>query len=149
MEPVAQAQVYDRDGCHGRNLSPELSWSGEPVGTRSYAITFFDVDALNGRGWWHWVIFDIAPSVNELPAGAGRVGLSHLPGGARQGQNDFGEIGYDGPCPPPGAIHRYVVVVYALDVRRLPEATDSPTRLIVMIRSHALAEARRVLRYGR
>lgn len=146
---VALAQVYDRDSCHGGNLSPELSWSGEPIGTRSYAITIFDVDALGGLGWWHWIIYDIAPSVKVLPAGAGRRGVSRLPNGARQVRNDYGEVGYGGPCPPPGAVHRYVVVLYALDVRWLPDATGATTHVIAEIRDHTLAETRREFRFGR
>lgn len=146
---VALAQVYDHDGCRGGNLSPELSWSGEPAGTRSYAITIFDVDAMGGRGWWHWVIYDIASSVKALPAGAGRWGVSRLPNGARQVRNDYGEVGYGGPCPPPGAVHRYIVVLYALDVRWLPDATGATAHVIAAIRDHTLAETYRVFQFGR
>lgn len=149
MGRIAQTQIYDHDGCHGNNLSPELSWSGEPLGTRSYAITLLDIDARDGRGWWHWIVYDIPPSINMMPVGAGLSGVLRLPGGGRQGRNDYGELGYDGPCPPPGSIHRYVVVVYALNIRRLPKVTDVPARIIAMFRGHILGEARRVMRYGR
>ncbi len=110
--------VHDGHGCSGANLSPEVSWRGAPKGTRSYAVTLFDRDAGGGRGWWHWIVFDIPASVDRLPEGAGQ-GAS-LPAGTVQGTSDFGEPGYQGPCPPEGdAAHHYVLTVYALDSDRL------------------------------
>ena len=99
--------------CGGSNVSPDLRWSGAPEGTRSYALTCFDPDAPTGSGWWHWIAFDIPVDVTALPAGIGPDAPF------RQWENDYGYVGYGGPCPPPGPAHRYVFTVYALDVAEL------------------------------
>lgn len=106
-------QVYNKGDCHGGNVSPELHWSGAPVGTKSFAVTLFDPDARDGAGWWHWLLFDIDAKTKSLPAGAGNaVGIS--------GKNSFGDLGYSGPCPPrDDKPHRYVFTVYALGTEHL------------------------------
>jgi Raf kinase inhibitor-like YbhB/YbcL family protein len=86
--PMALAQVLDR--CNGQNISPSLTWAGEPAGTQSFALTMVDTDARNGKGWWHWSVFNIPASVNGLAAGAGSEGSRNLPAGAIQGRTDFG-----------------------------------------------------------
>ena len=98
--PMHVAQIYT--ACNGQNISPALSWSGEPAGTQSFAVTMFDPDARAGRGWWHWTVFNIPASVHGMAAGAGSGGSNDLPAGAAQGRNDFGVSQYSGPCPPPG-----------------------------------------------
>jgi phosphatidylethanolamine-binding protein (PEBP) family uncharacterized protein len=65
---IASAQVYNGFGCTGDNVSPELSWSGAPAGTKSFALTVYDPDAPTGSGWWHWLIVNIPPSVTERSA---------------------------------------------------------------------------------
>src|SRR5690242_1220151 len=67
--PMALAQVLG--DCKGQNVSPALNWGGEPAGTQSFALTMIDTDARNGRGWWHWSVFNIPASVHGLAAGAG------------------------------------------------------------------------------
>ena len=113
--------TYCEPQCGGSNVSPDLTWSGAPEGTKSYAVTCFDPDAPTGSGWWHWIAFDIPADVTALDAGAA------LPAAAREWQNDYGYDGYGGPCPPPGPAHRYVFTVYALDVAELgvPEGATS------------------------
>ena len=98
--------------CGGRNLSPALSWSGSPEGTRSFVLTCFDPDAA--RGWWHWAVHDIPADVDGLPEGG------PLPHGAVETDNSFGSSGWGGPCPPPGRPHRYVFTLYALPEEKLP-----------------------------
>src|SRR5205085_8703165 len=93
---LRSAQVHTR--CGGENRSPALAWSGAPKGTQSYAVTMFDPDANGGRGFWHWLVFNIPGSAQGLPAGAGAE--TGLPNGAVQAQNDFGTPGYGGACPP-------------------------------------------------
>src|SRR5580693_3594532 len=119
--PMATAQVFNGFGCNGQNISPALSWSGEPPGTQSFALTIYDPDARAGAGWWHWTVFNIPTTVHALAAGAGNQGSRDLPAGAGQGRNDFGVSQYSGPCPPIGEhAHHYEITVYAIKVARLP-----------------------------
>ncbi len=147
----ARPQIFDRYGCEGANLSPSLVWQGAPDGTRSFAVTMFDPDAPTGHGWWHWILYDIPSSVRSLPEGAGTRGHSGLPAGAKQARNDYGEMGYGGPCPPKGATpHRYIVTLYALDIPRLPVSSRaSALEILTAIRAHTIAQASIVARYGR
>ena len=98
--------------CDGDDRSPHLAWSEIPVETRSFALVCDDPDAPRGT-WVHWVLFNLSAEAVELAPGVPRV--PELPSGARQGVNDSGEIGYSGPCPPPGKPHRYFFRLYALD----------------------------------
>lgn len=141
--------VHDGHGCSGANVSPEVSWRGAPKGTKSYAVTLFDPDANGGRGWWHWIVFDIPASVDRLPEGTGR-GAS-LPAGTMQGASDFGEGGYQGPCPPEGeAAHHYVLTVYALDSDRLDlNETAKGAETSLAFKRHMLAITSIAFLYGR
>ncbi|MEN6542922.1 YbhB/YbcL family Raf kinase inhibitor-like protein [Parvibaculum sp.] len=137
--------VFDRFGCGGANISPGLSWSGAPEGARSYAVTLFDPDARGGKGWWHWLVFDIPPTRTSLAEG----GL--VPKGAMEGTSDFGVPGYQGPCPPKGSgAHHYVFTVYALDVETLalgPNVKGAPA--LEVLRRHSLGAATVQFLYGR
>ncbi len=107
-------------GCAGGNMSPQLSLSGAPDGTKSFAVTAFDPDAPTGSGFWHWVVVNIPASVSELAVDAGNPSGRNLPAGARQVRTDFGTPGYGGPCPPAGDHpHRYRFVVYAVGMDQL------------------------------
>lgn len=97
--------------CEGDNISPEVSWSGNPDGIKSYALIVSDPDAPNGD-WVHWVIYNMAPTVNELKEKILRDKI--LPDGSKHGYNSFKKPGWDGPCPP-GGTHRYFFKLYALD----------------------------------
>jgi Raf kinase inhibitor-like YbhB/YbcL family protein len=99
--------------CDGKNLSPALSWSDVPVERRSLALVCDDPDAPRGT-WVHWVLYNLPGDAVELSPGI--PPLPELPSGARQGRNDSGEIGYSGPCPPPGKPHRYYFRLYSLDI---------------------------------
>src|SRR5438874_9268190 len=117
---IADAQVYNSFGCKGGNVSPELSWSSAPAGTKSFAILMHDPDAPTGSGWWHWVVYNIPADVKSLPAGAGSADNSALPKGATQGNTDFGTPAYGGPCPPAGSgDHHYNFMLFALKVEKL------------------------------
>jgi Raf kinase inhibitor-like YbhB/YbcL family protein len=116
---IAEAQVYNGFGCTGGNVSPSLSWSSPPAGTKSLAVTVYDPDAPTGSGWWHWIVFNLPASTTSLPKGAGNPG-GKLPAGAVQSVTDFGAPGYGGPCPPKGdRPHRYIFTVHAIKVDRL------------------------------
>lgn len=126
-------------GCGGKNQSPQLSWSGAPAGTKSFAITCFDPDAPTGSGYWHWLAFDIPASVTTLDVGAG---TDRAPVGGKSARNDYGFSSYGGPCPPQGdGPHRYIFTVFALAVANLAHASDqtSGASLNFLMRGHLLA----------
>jgi len=123
--------------CDGENISPELSWSGFPEGTRSFALIADDPDAPCGT-WVHWVVYDIPANVTALPEGVPDDEI--LPNGARQGLNDFKDIGYGGPCPPRG-VHRYFFKLYALDEKLGLKSGLSKKSLLDRIKGHVIAEA--------
>src|SRR4051812_33616608 len=93
--PIGMDNVFT--GCGGKNTAPQLSWSGHPSETKSFAITCFDPDAPTGSGYWHWIAFDIPAGVTSLAAGEGN---SDSPAGGKGGFSDFGMASYGGPCPP-------------------------------------------------
>lgn len=145
---VPDAQVFDEGDCKGGNRSPQLSWRDAPAGTRSFAVTMFDLDSP-GPGWWHWAVAGIPPGVHQLPANASASGyLKNL--GAVEARNDFDTDGYGGPCPPPGKPHHYVITVYALDTTDLRIATGRPALMFDHeIGTATLGSARLVVTYGR
>ncbi len=124
----------------GGNVSPQLSWSGFPEGTKSFAVTIHDPDAPTGSGFWHWAVYNIPADVTSLERGAGSADGS-LPAGAVQLKNELRQPGYTGAEPPEGTgVHRYHVVVHAVDVDRLdldPEST--PAVLGFNLHFHTLA----------
>lgn len=122
------AQKYATEDAGGQNVSPQLSWSNPPEGTKSFAITIYDPDAPTGSGFWHWVMADIPAEVTEVPEGG------PVPEGAREWVIDYGFAGYGGPCPPPGPAHRYIHTVHALGCEELPvplEATNTQARFAI------------------
>jgi Raf kinase inhibitor-like YbhB/YbcL family protein len=149
---IPHAYSYNGYGCTGKNISPDLMWSGAPDGTRSFAVTVFDPDARSGQGWWHWVVFDLPASVDRLAQNAGAGTGDLIPKGAVQGRNDFQTVGYGGPCPPVGDTpHHYIFTIYSLDVDQLEAVsplTSGPTLLNVM-REHVLAKTELIGRFGR
>ncbi len=144
----ARAQVYNKYGCRGRNISPALLWRNPPRATRSFAVLMFDPDAPGGV-WWHWLLFDLPASTRALMAGAGDPGGS-LPNGARQARNDYGTVGYGGPCPPPGPPHHYHITLYALRVAHLDLPNGAPADTVAAaVRAAAIARTGLVIPYGR
>jgi Raf kinase inhibitor-like YbhB/YbcL family protein len=147
---VPLENVYNRSGCSGANLSPEIRWSGAPSNTRSFAVTIFDLDAPKPGGWSHWIMFNIPGNVSKLEAGAGTDGSARAPIGALECMNDYGTRGYGGPCPPPGAAHRYVISLYAFQVDRLSVDQDaSPAKAVKQIEANAIAVARMTVKSQR
>jgi Raf kinase inhibitor-like YbhB/YbcL family protein len=100
----------------GDDLSPELSWSGLPKGTKELALIVDDPDAPRSDSWVHWVVYKLPPDSTGLPEGVPGSPILEVPRGAMQGKNTWGTIGYRGPAPPSGhARHHYHFKLYALD----------------------------------
>ena len=148
---IAAAQVANVMGCTGSNVSPALSWSGAPAGTKSFALTVYDPDAPTGSGWWHWVVYNIPASATSLPAGAGDPKKNLLPAGATQGNTDFGVPGYGGPCPPPkDKPHHYHFTLFALDTDKLDVPANATAAYVGFnIHAHTLAKSELTALYGR
>ena len=127
----------------GKDLSPQLSWSGAPEGTKSYAVTVYDPDAPTGSGFWHWAVADIPAACTELPEGAGDHTGSGLPEGAWQLPNDARLAQFVGAAPPAGhGPHRYFIVVHALDVESIGVPADAtPAVLGFTMAGHILGRA--------
>ncbi len=147
---LTNKQVFDGFGCSGDNISPQLSWSKGPVGTKSYAINVYDPDAPTGSGWWHWVVFNIPANVTSIDTGAS-VNTELLPEGAVQSRTDFGVPGFGGACPPEGdKPHRYIFTVYALNAESLPLSVDSSAAMVgFMINGTMLDKGSFTATYGR
>lgn len=132
--------------CDGSDLSPALLWTTPPDGTQSFALVMEDPDAPR-RTWVHWILYDLPGDERELPEGVSPE--QALLSGARQGRNDFRNVGYGGPCPPIGAAHRYYFRLYALDARLELRANATRADLDRAMRGHILARAELMGRYRR
>ena len=122
----------------GKDVSPPLRWSEPPQGTKSLALICDDPDAPRGT-FTHWVIFNIPAESRELSEGMPhREGLAN---GTRQGRNDFGKLGYNGPRPPEGKPHRYFFKLFALDRKLNVTGGDTKEHVLKAMHDHVLAEA--------
>lgn len=138
---VHQGEIPAKYTCEGKDLSPELIWSGVPKNAKSLALIVDDPDAPDPKApkmtWVHWVLYNIPPSTSGLPEG---VAVRDLPSGTLEGLNDWKRTGYGGPCPPIGR-HRYFHKLYALDIV-LPDL-NKPTKakLEQAMKGHVLEQA--------
>lgn len=124
----------------GENVNPPLNFSDVPEEAKSLAIIMEDPDAPGGT-FVHWIVWNIPADIRGIREGDD---MSYP-----QGRNDFGNIGYDGPCPPKGSVHSYYFKVYALDTfLNLPEGATKDD-LVNAISGHVLAESSIVGKYGR
>jgi Raf kinase inhibitor-like YbhB/YbcL family protein len=140
-------EIPAKHTCEGGDVSPALSWSAVPAGTKSLAVVIDDPDAPDPRAptmtWVHWVLYDLPPTVDGLAEG-----VTALPDGTHAGKNDWKTIGYRGPCPPIGR-HRYFHHVYALD-QILPDlAQPDRAALDRAMKGHVLAEGAIVGTYAK
>lgn len=118
-------RIPERYTCEGQDVSPPLAWSGAPEGTKSFVLLLTDPDAPRGT-WHHWGLYDIPADASEL---AQALPAEAKTGPMRQVLNDFGRVGYGGPCPPPGhGTHHYHFRLLALSVGslRLPAKARCP-----------------------
>jgi Raf kinase inhibitor-like YbhB/YbcL family protein len=107
----------------GQNVSPPLSWSDLPKGTKSLAVACIDRHPI-ANSWVHWLIIDILAGSHGLPEGASQTTM--LPTRAKELKNSFGSTGWGGPQPPPGSgSHRYEFLLYALSVQNLNLAVNT------------------------
>jgi len=134
-----QAEIPSKYTCEGQDISPPLSWSGVPGGTKSLVLIVDDPDAPDPKAprmtWVHWVLYNLPPSSAGLSEA---VAAKDLPQGTREGLSDWKRTGYGGPCPPIGR-HRYFHKLYALDTV-LPDL-GKPTKADVekAMQGHVLA----------
>ena len=134
------SNIPSKHTCDGKDVSPELAWSGVPQGAKSLAIIMDDPDAP-GRVFVHWVLFNIPASIEELPEGVSGIGLP--------GTNNFRKMGYNGPCPPSGSAHRYFFKLYALDQELKLSSGTSKADLENAMKDHILATGQLTGKYGR
>lgn len=144
-------QVFNGNNCTGENISPALSWENAPENTKSFAITIRDPAAPSGSGWWHWVVFNIPPSTNELVSNAGDASSGLAPKGSVQSLNDFGLYGYGGPCPPEGdGPHPYIITVHALNTEKLDfDKNINPAKVGFTMASLTIKKASIIMYYER
>jgi len=135
--------------CEGVDVSPELHWSGAPANTKSFVLILEDPDvpdpAAPQRTWVHWVLYDLPADAAGLPRD---VAYEELPGGTRQGANDWKRAGYGGPCPPIGR-HRYVFELYALSAKLGDLGPASAAALEKAMAGRVLARAKLVGTYAK
>jgi Raf kinase inhibitor-like YbhB/YbcL family protein len=129
--------------CDGINISPPLEWTGLPKTAKTIAIIADDPDAPAGD-WVHWVIYNLPADtmgmIENVPA------TEDVKGGGLQGKNDFGKIGYGGPCPPSGT-HRYLFRIYAVDSELALKAGAARTDVEKAMEGHILAQAQLIGTY--
>ena len=136
-----QGSIPQQYTCQGRDVSPPLSWSGAPEGTKGFVLIVDDPDAPDPaapkRTWVHWVLYAIPPTATSL---AEAVPPAKLPAGTREGTNDWNRTGYGGPCPPVGR-HRYFHKLYALDVELADLGAARKADVENAMEGHVLAKA--------
>jgi Raf kinase inhibitor-like YbhB/YbcL family protein len=132
--------------CDGGDRSPALTWNDPPAGAKSFVLIVDDPDAPSGT-WVHWLVFNLPAEARGLPEAVPRG--EQIKGGGSQGRNDFPQLGYGGPCPPPGKPHRYFFKLYALDTQLnlTPGATKNDVERAMQ--GHILTKAQIVGRYQR
>ncbi len=132
--------------CDGEDISMPLSWNGAPGGVKSFALIMDDPDAPM-QVFTHWVLYNIPPTLTSLPEGISKE--REVPQGL-QGINDFGEVGYGGPCPPrTHQPHRYFIRLYALDSALQLRGGARVGDVRRSMEGHVMASAELMGRYGR
>lgn len=139
------AAIPRRHTCDDHDVSPTLTWESAPPGVKSFALICDDPDAPRGT-WVHWVSFNIPATRHDLPENV--PPKESLPDNTKQGKNDFGNIGYGGPCPP-GGTHRYFFKLYALDAMLSLQPGCTKAQLLEAMKGHILLETQLMGTYKR
>ena len=132
--------------CDGADLSPQLSWTEAPAGTKAFALLVDDPDAPVGN-WNHWTMWNMPATLRGLSEGVSKE--TRFSDGTEQGKNDFHKTGYNGPCPPPGKPHRYFFKLFALDAKLDLKANSGNKDLEAAMKTHILAQSEWMGTYGR
>ena len=123
--------------CDGKNIAPQLSWENAPPKTKTFTILMTDLDALKDKdSFYHWVLFNIPAATKSLPEE-----MKQPPAGSVTGKNSWAKTQYDGPCPPKGSSHKYLITIYALD-NSLSLTSDADAKAVVeAMDKHILGKA--------
>lgn len=132
----------------GENISPHLEWSGVPLGARTLALIMRDPDAPSGD-FVHWVVYNLPPELELLPAGVPKIEVLRELDNARQGVNDTGRFGYAGPAPPGGETHTFRFQLFALDGPLDLSGRVTAKDLEEAMRDHIIARAETIGTYSR
>lgn len=144
---IPKLHAGDTGDCGGKGVSPEVSWSNLPAGTKSVAVLMADPDGAKGLGVSHWVAYNIAANRGQLKQGEGQTDGA----GATVGKSVAGATAYRGMCPPPGDVaHHYIITVIASDLEPSALAPGlTRDELLAALKAHALGGQSIVGRYGR
>jgi Raf kinase inhibitor-like YbhB/YbcL family protein len=135
--------------CDGQDISPEIDVSGVNTKiSRSLAIIVNDPDASGGGGFVHWIAWNME-LVRMIPEKIPKTPVVIFPLKAVQGKNSFGNIGYNGPCPPRGQTHRYFFKVYGLDTELSLRAGATKDQLVKAMEGHVVQYGETYITYGR
>ncbi len=133
--------------CDGADISPPIILENVSKKAKSIAVVMIDLDAPKGI-FVHWVAWNIPANVSEIPENIPKKPVVYEPIRIVQGRNDFGSIGYGGPCPPSG-VHRYVINVYTLNCYLNLSPGSSANALYRAMNGHVLQHAEVVITYSR
>jgi Raf kinase inhibitor-like YbhB/YbcL family protein len=127
--PLPQKAEFNKFGCTGSNIAPELNWRNVPVGTKSFVLLMSDYDAPLAGGFHHWIVYNIPAGVRELEG-------NHP---FTEGTTSFGFTGYGGPCPPPtGETHHYLFLLYATNIAHVAGPGLNFDAVVSAINGHVL-----------
>ena len=150
-QAFSSGQTIDRQYTgDGKDISPPLSWSNLPAGTKELALIVDDPDAPTPQPWVHWVIYKIPANLTALPEGIATDPKPPQVPGALQGRNSWSAVGYGGPAPPRGhGVHHYHFKLYALDAPLTVKPALDKQALLQAMAGHILAEGELIGTYQR
>ena len=141
-----EERIERRYSCEGDDISPSLAWSEIPEGTKSFALVMEDPDAPGGT-FIHWLIYNIGKDSTVLQENIPKTRDTSQ--GYSQGTNSFGRIGYNGPCPPRGSVHRYYFTIYAISTDQKIKPAVRKDELMRSIEGKIIGSAGTMRRFGR